>query len=206
MDLHIANINNTWDRTDMLSHINSFTDANIQLADIIQIKNNNDGKIFKVTVPENKVGAVLTIWAPSVTADLWRKTTFRGPATQSTGNSRRPRPHAQRRQPARPRPRPQRTYQENTRYYQETSRRGPSQHSNPGYTQGYHYQQYSPDYNQGYQYQQYSPDYNQGYRYQQPNPYNRDNQQDGPFTQPGSYYPEDREYYRGQQSNPLPRW
>ena len=101
----------------MLSHINRKTDANVRLSDIIQIKTGKEGKTFKVTVPENKVGAVLTIWAPTVSADVWRKKAFRDAAAQST-DSRGPRPQAQHGQSAGPRPHMQQRSNTNTSYEQ----------------------------------------------------------------------------------------
>ena len=134
VDLYIANIDNKHDRKFIQNHINSRTDANLKLKDIIQVKKGNDGKTFKVTVPAVKREAVQIIWDPSIIAELWRKKTFQGPPAQST-NSRGPRPHVQVGQAAGPRPHRQggQPQPEHNKNYQEPIRREFQQQYNRDY-------------------------------------------------------------------------
>ena len=141
----------------MLSYINRKTDANLSLSDIIQIKTVKEGKTFKVTVPESKVGAVLTIWAPTVSADVWRKKAFRDAAGQST-DSRGPRPQAQHGQAAGLRPHMQQRSNSNTSYEQwpayRADRNGYYQYTSPraedsGFQQWREPMYYWPDHRTG---------------------------------------------------------
>ena len=92
--IYIANIASSVNRKYVRSHINKMTGANLAISDVIEVSNKDDGKTFKVTVPEDKKDVTQTIWAEGIIAELWKPKTFQGqgPAAQSSG-SRGPRPH-----------------------------------------------------------------------------------------------------------------
>ena len=94
-ELYIANVSKVYTCELMQSYINSSTDANLDLADIILLKTSNEGKAFKVLVPETKKGEVLSIWNSGIKAELFRRKP--SPASGNSGSNKtfhKPGPHA----------------------------------------------------------------------------------------------------------------
>ena len=91
--LYIANITSSCNRKHVLSYINKSTGANLKLSDVIEVSDRDEGKTFKVTVPNDKKDVIQTIWAKGIIAEPWKAKTFqgRGPAAQSS-DSRGPQP------------------------------------------------------------------------------------------------------------------
>ena len=152
---------------------------------MIEVSNSiNNGKTFKVSVPEDKGAAAQTIWAPGIIADVWRTKTFRGPTGQQTASGG-PKPHIMPGQQANrnggPRPHRQngRNWDNNRRKPQFNPR---NQQSRPEFRDFSQRQNPAPYYREA----QRDPGYEPPYQPQRPDPL----RYEGPYPMP--YQPERR--------------
>ena len=127
--LFIANCDPSYTRNLVREHINSSTESNLLLSDIVELNTKNRRTAFKVAVPENKKDIVLSIWQAGIKAEPYRnrkppvhqRNSFRGLNSYTSNKSRNENSQHQRR------PSHKTPHQTHKQYRQHTHRQSQNQ-------------------------------------------------------------------------------